>query len=549
MANCSDNKRKTGWQNLLCLLLLLPFTGRAQTFFNKTYTLQATAAEFEALAPHGDQGGFMAAATVVDSSSGLQAIRIGRYNAAGDEQASQYFNVPDDTDRTVFVNYRAMTRVHNNCYAMAGRVAHLKIGGSYSFIILADSNGRVYRYKDLTYRDSAAYISDVQSDGSGHLIAGGKYLTRARDTSYLLLYKFDTALNLVWVKEYHPPKMLPDQLTQNLVVDNSGYMLCGGGQNTGLSEEKIFRGQALLFKTDTAGTAQWFWASQTSTYSDYMGDIDSALHTLDGGYLFTTMGHTYNSLKPSDPGIRLMAKQLIVKMDAARNKQWEIVIDDYFTGFGYIRTRLLELADGSFVFLGSRTTDSTAPLEQASGLVLQRYSSTGVLQYQHIMKEYQPRAAGDTHPESGGPIYDIRQLPDKGLLLCGYYENRTVSATLPRQRGWLLKLDSNGCLGPADPQCTPVSIRDKVQQESRFRVYPNPSNGTFTITATAVTLSLTKDLNASVFDLTGRVVHREKLLLHNGEAVLHINAGPGLYILQVADGQGNTRREKIEIRK
>ncbi|MBL7713477.1 MAG: hypothetical protein JNL13_13480, partial [Chitinophagaceae bacterium] len=107
---------------LFVLCLLLSVSSPAQTFFNRLYTLQATAASFEAVAPHGDAGGFMAAATVRDSGTGLQAIRIGRFDAAGTEQASAYFNIPDDTARSIYVNIKAMTRVHDNCYAMAGSV-------------------------------------------------------------------------------------------------------------------------------------------------------------------------------------------------------------------------------------------------------------------------------------------------------------------------------------------------------------------------------------------------------------------------------------------
>lgn len=289
----------------------------------------------------------------------------------------------------------------------------------------------------------------------------------------------------------------------------------------------------------------------------YKGFIGAALHTQDGGYLFTTMGHTYNSLAPSDPIIRLKAKQMIIKLDADRKPVWETVIDDYFINYGSDRNSLIELADSGFMFLGTRFVDSTAPPESKALFVLQRYNPSGVLLDQHNIKPYQPRAVDDTHPESSGPINHIIQLPDKGFLLAGWYENRTAAAPPPRQRGWLLKLDSNGCLGPADTQCRPTAIRDPQQAEQQFSVYPNPSKGIFTITATNVnaviptsTLSSRRQegsLHATVYDLTGRIIHQQAIAFSNNKATIKVQSAPGVYLLELTDGAGTPYRQRIVI--
>ncbi|MBL7713781.1 MAG: T9SS type A sorting domain-containing protein, partial [Chitinophagaceae bacterium] len=429
--------------------------------------------------------------------------------------------------------------------------------GLYSFILMADSNGQVYRYKDLPYNDSVNQLSGIAYDGGQYIIAAGKHIT---DTaSNLLFYKFDTALNMLWLKSYHPRVLLIDQITQNLVVDSSGYMLCGGGQNSGFSWEKSNRVQALLFKTDTAGRELWTWTSPFTTYSEYKGFIGAAVRTQDGGYLFTTMGRTYNSLSPSDPIVRLKAKQMIIKLDADRKPLWETVIDDYFTEYGYIPASLLELADGSFIFLGGRVVDSVAaPVYIEMRFVLQRYSPSGILLDQHKLNPYLPRVADDTHPESGGPVNHIIQLPDKGFLLAGWYENRTAGAPTPRQRGWLLKLDSNGCLGPADTQCRPTAIRDPQQTANQFSVYPNPSNGSFTITSPNVSLNLPAGqagvtkwregfLSVAIYDLTGRSIHQQAAVWRNNTATINVQTAAGVYILELSSETGERYRQKIVI--
>jgi hypothetical protein len=203
---------------------------KAQNAYNKLHTLQAHASTFEAVAPHGNLGGCMAAATVVDSLTGKQAIRIARFDAMGNLQASNYFNIPDDTKRSIYVNYKAIARVHDNCYAMVGKVIHYAVE-EYSFVLLADSNGAVYKYKDLISRDTNFnYMSSIQYDGYGHLIIAGHFSNKSPwpDSTFGVVYKFDTALNFVWLKQYHPSSVLVGPAFFNIVVDSSGYTIGGG---------------------------------------------------------------------------------------------------------------------------------------------------------------------------------------------------------------------------------------------------------------------------------------------------------------------------------
>ena len=545
----TTKKQSINTSNSRCLLLVLFFIFhfsiiKAQNSYNKLYTLQASWGMFNAIAPHGSSGGCIAAAAVIDSFTGKQAIRIARIDALGNLQASNYFNIPDDTIRTLFVNYKAITRVHDNCYAIAGSV--IPSSRQYAFILLADSNGIVYNYKDLIYRDTILdYISDVKYDGLGHIIAAGHYYTKSSDSSNAVIYKFDTALNLVWQKQYHPGGTLRYSGLFSLVVDGSGYTLGGGGQNGVLNSFKDYKLQCLIIKTDTAGTLQWFWASPAVFYKDFQSYIGAVLHTKDGGYIFTTEGHTYNSLYPDDPdfGIRLNSKQVIIKLDAARNKQWEIVVDDYFHAFGYVpRTHLIELEDSSFIYAGFRYTDSLSPTSKDGKPVLQHYSKVGKLLKQRIVHQ-PPKEPGDI-TVNGGPYFDIKQMPDKSFILCGYYENKTIGVK-PAQRGWLLKLDSNLCLGVGDSQCMPSSIIEQPQVSgTEFKVYPNPSTGVFTISLHAVIPTQEGTIHATIYDITGRQLFKQELT--QAETKLDMSHwASGVYLYQVSQNGKNLYNGKL----
>jgi hypothetical protein len=90
---------------------------------------------------------------------------------------------------------------------------------------------------------------------------------------------------------------------------------------------------------------------------------------------------------------------------------------------------------------------------------------------------------------------------------------------------------------------TNVGIKE-LSSENAFSIYPNPSNGNFTINC----LVLPKvSVSAKVYDLLGRVVHQEQLNFSSKEATLKLNIPSGSYILELKDEAGNVKRERIVI--
>ncbi|MDR3681323.1 MAG: T9SS type A sorting domain-containing protein [Flavipsychrobacter sp.] len=71
-----------------------------------------------------------------------------------------------------------------------------------------------------------------------------------------------------------------------------------------------------------------------------------------------------------------------------------------------------------------------------------------------------------------------------------------------------------------------------------IRLYPNPSNGSFTISGT---LDMVTEATVEVIDVTGRVIYKEKLPVNNNELYqqLNLNAGPGNYILKIQSRESN----------
>jgi hypothetical protein len=117
-------------------------------------------------------------------------------------------------------------------------------------------------------------------------------------------------------------------------------------------------------------------------------------------------------------------------------------------------------------------------------------------------------------------VNDINRCADKSIVMAGYYDDRLSTAVAPAQRGWLLKVDSNGCMGEMDPQCDPLSIPNLPPlAEEGFKVYPNPSSGLFVIarlaslaTAGQAIYKTQSDATyAIIYDITGRKLIQQEL--------------------------------------
>jgi hypothetical protein len=94
----------------------------------------------------------------------------------------------------------------------------------------------------------------------------------------------------------------------------------------------------------------------------------------------------------------------------------------------------------------------------------------------------------------------------------------------------------------------PLDLTPTLSKGEGVSVWPNPSNGSLTITPHAVILTKEGSLHAKVYDMLGRFIFNEQLNFTNNEAAIKLNAADGVYILELMDGEGNASRQRIEIR-
>jgi poly(3-hydroxybutyrate) depolymerase len=85
----------------------------------------------------------------------------------------------------------------------------------------------------------------------------------------------------------------------------------------------------------------------------------------------------------------------------------------------------------------------------------------------------------------------------------------------------------------------PSSI-EKHDRQNEITIFPNPSQGSFTITAT----NFNKHLTVSIFDVTGRKADTFEILSSKTN-YSNLNLRQGIYFLKITDGSGNLSVKKI----
>jgi hypothetical protein len=217
----------------------------------------------------------------------------------------------------------------------------------------------------------------------------------------------------------------------------------------------------------------------------------------------------------------------MVRLDSEWNeKLWETKISNSYWD-GVYRSRLDD--DGNIVAVGRvLDTKTNTDFFNGGGLVI-KISPEGNLLWK---REYYP--INDTL-ENESILWDFDFLPNGDIVAGGYSINfRNLPLDSTTNNGWLLRLDSYGCL---EPGCEYADAINEVKDENLLNIYPNPGGPVLNIQTNGKCYEA--NYTCLVTDMQGRLVQHSFAL--KPSAIFQVNAqnwSSGMYFVHlIKDGK------------
>ena len=504
---------------LIVLLGCGLYQAHAQQYFNRRYTLHAYQTALSAIIPQ--DGKYFCTGVAFDSSNSTSTSITGVKFTILDSLG----NILKDTiyqragARNYFPQYNnALCSMPDKGFLLAvAQDYNPTTDTCYAMLIRYDSLGSVLWTKEMDKPfcvDTFTFytVADLKPTGTGEWLM----LTTIQCTIYpqypthCVLTKLDSNFNVIWNKEYD--NLLPRNSGDKLFIDQSGYYFLSDYNNVCYPIMTGLVCQAQIIKTDSAGNEQWVWRSDTHKENSSSFDL---IHTKDGGFVYCGIGNGYE-IDEGGAGY-LYQKGWIEKLDSNRNVVWYDTIDNIYNN-GTPLTVLKELDDSTIVVAG----DLTGGFNQDT--VKYDIGYACLIKYKPNGDKIWQRKYSYNNDSLIGSIYDMKQTPDGGFVLCGESDDYFLYYGNTLQQAWVIKVDSNGCLGPTDPQCLTEGVPG-VARGVAVSVYPNPVGSTLTF----ATDYLPAREELTITDLLGQTILTERITTLKQQ--IDVRAWPpGVYI-------------------
>ena len=352
---------------------------------------------------------------------------------------------------TDYFTYSHFLVTYDISYAFVGQKG---VSGEAGLFFKVKRNGTIEFAKQ--YTDSTAwgygFIGIIELPDSCFIILGRH--TTANDVVSSILIKTDPLGNTIWRRKYSYLNEIPTGITLlqsgNILLSSS----CSGNNFNGPTSNIN-----TLFRTiDTAGNILSTWIDTTKrTFG-----ANAYLQLNDGGGIYVSewINGIYNS-GGNPPTYLSMRTGYIVREDSLHNKLWQLKLGQASAIPNLFQ--LKKLSEGNYLAVGG-TYDSTytdgQPYKNTGWLI--KFDADGNIIWQRRYFNT------EDYPGQTNYLYDFVELADGDIVAAG--ERIDLFNDYP-QRGWLLRLDSYGCLVPG---CESVGIIDSKDEAKYLSIYPNP---------------------------------------------------------------------------
>ncbi len=371
---------------------------------------------------------------------------------------------------------------------------------------------RYNQYPPYTY----PFIFDLESDG---YVVAGEYGGISNSNGTFIM-KLDFEGNILWSEIMQTEIYQNIYRNRNILKTENGYLIAGGGS----TPESNYNPIGLITQTNNLGITQseMVVEDENALGSGYLGAV-----RLESGDILMALPIAYELVNPNGNPNIFWLKTRLFKFEPQTGEMYDehTYFDNYEMKMGG-PIDMVATSDGGAVLLGNR-----------SGFF---YDSYGWMMKvdadlnQEWFHEYTYQSCNNC----GNTLYDIELAPDGGYVAAGSFYNYDID---PRNATWLLKVDA---CGDVEWQgCEPVGVAEREVQA--FSVYPNPSNGRFTIEASENERISTW----SVYNLAGQKVAQGNAQSGGQSLEINLNLPSGLYALELVQSDGKRENHKIQIVK
>jgi hypothetical protein len=511
------------------ILILTTFTSNSQSTFQKMFA--STGFNGANDLKKTSDGGYIVTGFINDDITGNTDVLLMKLNGTGDTLwTRRYGGVDEDGGRAVQQTTDGGYII--NCYAGSF--------GEQEYLIKTDSNGSLLWSKTFGDASQEEGQSVAQTFDGGYIILGAIF----GSNSGILLIRTDANGDTLWCRKSDSPY----RAYSILPTSDSGFVLTGYGEFPSTSSGDMF-----LVKLNANGDTLW-----TKTYGSN-GGMESGncvKQARDGGYIIA--GYCTFSFGSNTEDV------YVVKTDALGNLQWSRTYGDSLI-YDQSAYSIEQTNDDGYVFAGINKIQINDTI-YVQALVI-KADRDGILQW------------SKTYGTSGfDGARSIQEDNDRGYIFTGY----TTSINTPSTLGiYLVKTDANGISGCNDSNVTitdlpvnsitgnafnliptPVTLGnpntiiksgltysticssigiDELSDDTFISIFPNPSNGNFSIVFTDKYLSGT----IKTYDAMASIVFQENFSDKNPVNLDFSNLNSGIYFITITTGNNRICRKVI----
>lgn len=452
---------------------------------------------------HATDTGYYIVGTMADSVNRVNAGMFAFIELNGDVRWVKNYSKPDTS--CIFFN---MNTIGNNF--LIGGAAGLEdnLGNIFDFgsIWHLDKNGLIIWEHKISYNNVPSSIHSIVVDEQNQSL----FSRMAASVNYGI-YKLSTNGNLI---------------NQQIVMR--------ANQNTIFS----FWGSGVQQNTSLYSFACSDYNSITEEQRHFFYVKDTAFNTVDSFYLSGRYGALKHLDKIDDNAFAVSGQRTVANgtdvshphiytLDSNLNRTMNSTIRGDRAGNLNSATRTFANGDGSFTVLGTNI------IEQQGREIgfMARVSASGQLLWQR----------GLYSPQNFYTMYNAAQTSDGGYIVCG---DVLGISTGYYQQGWLMKVDSNGCVLP---NCHLAAEEVAETKQPAMLLYPNPATDYINIQVALPEAVEITPAYIELIDNKGRVLETQKLYMQDLAYQFYLyNYVAGHYAIRVRQGNKQSTKQFVK---